>query len=63
MRIFTADEPEVRFQVLAHKPANFSGNEHSQNFAYYASDDEYVGDAEGPLDEIALRDWRDQEED
>jgi hypothetical protein len=60
----------VLADVIDHDPrlpreeASFiSGMQHALNFAYYASDDEGLGDTDDVLDAVAFDEWRNREDD
>jgi hypothetical protein len=74
MRVFTPaelqptrpmDEFNPDFFARVKQPPRetfFTGQEHSHNFAYYASEDEVLGDGD-VSDTVALQAWRDQNTD
>lgn len=42
-------------------PPFYTGEEHSQVYAYYASEDEALCDVQPELDAVAFEDWKNNE--
>jgi hypothetical protein len=61
MQIITADDLRAKRVDVSERRVQvepfYSGNEHGQNFAYYASDDEFLCDTDPVLDQVALALW------